>query len=465
MPTLPDIARRTAERLQMLPPGAPVLALVSGGADSTSLLRLLAAGELGARPLRVLHVNHLLRDADADADAAFVSALCESLGVECRVVRYDVSAYAEAEGLNLEDAGRRVRYRFADEELDALLAEQRRGPDSGRIAVAHTFDDRLETMLMRLAGGAGPRGLLGIRPVRGRIVRPLIEARRTDVEAWLTGLGQEWREDATNADTTRLRAAVRARLLPELRAVNSRFDEGMARTFTILTEEDDLLSEMAAGFADSFAEVRPGEVELEVPFMRTLTRPILRRVLREVLDRAFPEASRLEFEHIEAVADGMAEERFARDLPFGLRVWSEYGKMFLSRAPGAAAPVTPSLLDVPGETDLGLSGSIETEPVGPEAVTADPMSAVVDAGRIRGPLVADGPREGDRMRPLGMDGTKKVADLLAEAKVPRRERPERPVVRDGDSVVWVAGVRLSDEYKVTRETTEALRLTWRPRTT
>ena len=133
MPALADIARATATRHAMLPEGAVVVVLVSGGADSVALLRLLAEGALGdlAGRLFVLHVNHLLRDADADADAAFVRELAASLGVPCDVVRYDVAAYAEAEGLNLEDAGRRVRYRFAEDELDARCRAHRRGPHRG----------------------------------------------------------------------------------------------------------------------------------------------------------------------------------------------------------------------------------------------------------------------------------------------------------------------------------------------
>ncbi|HSQ22094.1 MAG TPA: ATP-binding protein, partial [Coriobacteriia bacterium] len=149
---LPDIARETTERHAMLPEGSAVLALVSGGADSIALLRLLATGELGdlTGRLAVLHVNHLLRGQDADADEAFVMALCECLDVPCRSVRYDVAAYAEAEGLNLEDAGRRVRYLFADDELDARCAALGVPSERGRIAVAHTADDRLETFLARL---------------------------------------------------------------------------------------------------------------------------------------------------------------------------------------------------------------------------------------------------------------------------------------------------------------------------
>lgn len=455
MTSLPDIARATAERLGMLPDGVPVLVMVSGGADSTALLTLIAAGELGPRDVSVLHVDHMLRPESGD-DAAFVAALCDDLGVRRHVVRYDVAAYAAAEGLNVEDAGRRVRYRFAEEELDV-----RAGAGSGRIAVAHTLDDQAETFIMRVVTGAGAGGLSGIPPVRGRIVRPLLEARRADVVAYLTAIGRAWREDATNADASRLRANIRHEVVPRLEALNPAFHATLARSLGILAEEDALLADMAAGFADTFAEVQPGEASLDLALMRTLTRPMARRVVRTALLRALPEASRLEAAHIDAIAEGLASDRFARDLPFGLRAHGEYGRMLLSRQPEEALSVAPALLDIPGTADLGEAGMLTAEEASPEPLWGDASSALIDADRIGGTLTVDGPREGDRMRPLGMAGTKKLSDLLAEAKVPRRQRPGIPVVRDGEDVVWVAGVRLSDDYKVTGQTERAARITWR----
>ncbi|MEN6429832.1 MAG: ATP-binding protein [Coriobacteriales bacterium] len=142
----------------MLPARCAVVALVSGGADSTALLRLLSGGGLGDLEGRlfVLHVNHLLRGTAADEDADAVRALCAEQKVPCSVVRYDVAGFAEAEGLNLEDAGRRVRYALAESELDARCADLGLPGDDGRIATGHTIDDQLETFLMRLVTGSGP---------------------------------------------------------------------------------------------------------------------------------------------------------------------------------------------------------------------------------------------------------------------------------------------------------------------
>lgn len=462
MDTFADAVGLTAAAHSMLDARAPVLAMVSGGADSVALLRWLAGGGAAGSPLAVLHVNHLLRGEASDGDAEFVEALCVELGTPCRVAVYDVAAFARESGLNLEDAGRRVRYRFADEELDALCAAAGVDPALGRIATAHTFDDRAETLVMRLAQGAGVSGLVSPPYRRGRVVRPLLDRTRAEIVAYLTGLGQDWREDATNLDTSRLRARVRADAIPLMRDLNPRFDAALARTLELLTDEDDLLDSMAAAAEAGHARRARGELRIDAG-AATLPRALLRRMLRRSLFALFPESSRLEFEHLEAMCDGLGREGFARDLPGGLRAFDEYGTLVISRASGAVACVAPSLLIVPGAIDLGEAGTVSGESAGPGGIGADPTIALIDADAVRGTLVVDSVRAGDRMRPLGMEGSRKLQDVLTDAKVPARMRPLVPVIRDGERIVWVAGVRMSEEYRVGPGTLRAIRLQWTPR--
>ncbi len=452
----------------MLPAGACVVALVSGGADSTALLRLLAGGWLGDETqapqieLHALHVNHMLRGAESDADEAFVEALCRELAVELSTVRYDVAAYAESEGLNLEDAGRRIRYRFAEEELDARCDVSGVPREIGRIAVAHTLDDRIETFFMRALTGAGGKGLSSIAPVRGRVVRPLLESSRVDVREWLREIGQEWREDATNVDTERFRALVRHQLVPVAESVNPRFRRTLSRTLDVLADEDALLEEMAEAFARDFAKIDAiaGEVAFDRAAMLTLSRAMARRTIRAAVREAFPEASRLEFPHVDALVDGLAKEGFAHDLPGGLKAFGEYGRMLVTRTLGSPARLTPGLLEIPGNVDLGECGSIAAVEVPVSDIAASADSITIDATGLDSALVVDSVRPGDRMRPLGMDGTRKLSDLLIDAKVPRRQRPGTPVVRAGGRIIWLAGVRMGEEFRVTPDTQRAVRLTW-----
>lgn len=461
MSALPDMARSTASRHGMFSGRPVVVAMVSGGADSIALLRLLASGEFGELAgLSALHVNHMLRGEAADADQAFVQGTCAELGVPCSAVRYDVAAFAKERGLNLEDAGRQLRYRFAEEELDSRCAALGIQPEHGRIAVAHTFDDRLETLLSRLVTGAGAGGLRSIAPVRGRVVRPLLDARRVQVTGYLESLGQRWCEDASNLDTSRQRAWVRHELLPLIESRNPAFSAVAARMLTILGEEDDLLAEMASAFACDFSSVEEGALVFERPMVRTLSRPMARRTVRAALLGAFPEASRIEAEHVEALVDGMSDDSFAHDLPFGLRATSEYGRLRISHRGGEPLFVAPGLLEMASAVDLGAGGRITAREVSPGVLATEADRVTIDADRVCWPMVVDGVSEGDRIRPFGMEGTKKVGDLLTDAKVPRRVRSTTPVVRDGDRIVWVAGVRLAEGYAIGPDTKRVAELTW-----
>ncbi|MDR3687147.1 MAG: tRNA lysidine(34) synthetase TilS [Coriobacteriia bacterium] len=461
MPSISDIARATTERRALLDPAAPVLAMVSGGADSVTLLRLLAAGELGQTgPLSVLHVDHMLRGDLSDADAAFVSALCDELGVPCTVVRFDVAEYAAAGSLNLEDAGRRVRYRFADEALDAACEDAGVRPEFGRIATAHSRDDRVETFLMRAITGAGAGGLASIPYQRGRIVRPLLDCDRAAIRDYLAALGQPWHEDASNADTSRLRARVRAEIVPIAESINPAFRETLSRSMDLLGDDDALLARLARDFGHDFAETTPDErVAFDREWMHTLDRAMARRAVRAALIEAFPEASRLEASHVEALVDGLADDSFARDLPGNLRAETEYGRLVVSRTDQELRAVAPSLLPLPGTAELGDAGSIVAEEVAPDCIAGTPDSITIAADSL-GSLVVDGVRPGDRMRVLGMDGSRKLSDLLVDEKVVRRQRHAVPVVRDAGSIVWLAGVRMSEDYRVMPTTARAMRLTW-----
>jgi tRNA(Ile)-lysidine synthase len=424
---------------------------------------LAAAGELGERPLRVLHVDHALRD-DSAADAAFVADLCAGLGVDCTVERVDVAAEAERDGLNLEDAGRIARYRLAEAEADRLAAGT--GVDAAlvRIATAHTRDDRVETMLMRLAEGAGPAGLSGVRPVRGRIVRPLIDVRRGALRAWLDEIGQDWRDDESNLDTSRRRAWVRHELMPLFESANPGFVDAVARTVEVVSEEDDLLDEMAHAFARDFELPEGGEdaLVLDESLMGTLSGAMARRVLRTAIARRFPEASRIEFEHVRALTDAIGTEGVRRDVTGGLRASVECGRIIISRSGGVRAEVPDAILSIPGEVELGEFGRLSGEYSSETGIPNDSNEARLDADSLTGRLAVGPLRDGDRMRPLGMSGTKLVADLLAEAGVPTARKHAVPVVRDDRGIAWVAGVRLSDEHKVRDETERTVRLVWEP---
>jgi len=189
-------------------------------------------------------------------------------------------------------------------------------------------------------------------------------------------------------------------------------------------------------------------------------RRMLRRTVREALFAAFPDSSRLEFDHIEALCDAMGIDTFARDLGDGLRAFTEYGTLIVSGDSEGDSPLAPCLLPIPGAVDLGPAGRLSAVASSPSELGSDPYSALLDQAKLRGSLTVDSVRPGDRMRPLGMTGTRKLQDLLTDAKVPRRHRARVPVVRDGAGIVWLAGVRVSEDHRIGPATGRAVLLRW-----
>lgn len=219
----------------LLRPGMRVAVAVSGGADSVALLRALieAAPEIGL-VLSVAHLHHGIRGADADGDADFVAALAAEHGLSFRRKDMDAPAVARANRETLEEAARNLRYGWFDELLASGLADA--------VATAHTLDDQAETVLHKLLRGAWTEGLSGIHPVlerpRGVVVRPILGIRRAEIEAWLSSIGQSWREDLTNADTVYTRNRLRHGLLPALAAYNPRIYGHLADLATLAREEE-----------------------------------------------------------------------------------------------------------------------------------------------------------------------------------------------------------------------------------
>jgi tRNA(Ile)-lysidine synthase len=324
----------------------PVLLMVSGGSDSTALLELASAyahGEDAAcddllkmmahvlpQPeeleLSVLHVNHMLRGDDADADERFVSKRCADLDVPCQIRRVDIAALTSTRKGGMEAVAREERYRFA-----RMLCKD------GVICTAHTLDDRIETFYMRSLVGTGPGGLSSIPRRRGNLRRPLLDATRAQLRDWLRfrhpGVSDEflWREDASNTDGTNFRSQVRLKLIPVLRDLRPGFEKPLAQTMDLLAEEDEMLCQQAESIVyrnlswDGETALFPREV------LTQLVRPLARRVLRASLLVVNPDA-RLEASQIERVLDKLGEATFATEASGGIRICGDAATLTLYKA-------------------------------------------------------------------------------------------------------------------------------------
>ena len=494
---------------------APVILMVSGGADSMALLHMTAtepidlgdgAGlvRVAQERLHVLHVNHLLRGADADADQHFVQATCDSLDIPCTVLRVDVAKLAQERDGNVEEIGRRVRYDAARELAQKLCTEQGVSRQKAKILTAHTADDRAETFMMNVMRGSGMSGLASIPRHRGLIYRPLLDYTHDQLKDWLKARGLDWHEDATNTDTHYLRAYMRHNVLPLLKARNPMLVQTVCKIADLMTDEDDYL-EMKAARKLRQITLRKSESSLVLDALKLSSTDVViaRRVVRIVARQLIPEAW-LEFKHVDAVLEAVAAGVGVANLPQNLEARVRLGTVTFSftgaarSAVGAGAgagsvaaasgePAGTSLaaatfgehLAVPGTLELAdgrvLSARIlpvehgfdvvsyatahSQEWLG-ESVLLDARACGVDPVH-GGSLWVSGPEAGDTMQPLGMHGqSKKISDLLGEAGVPVESRSMMPIVRTNirGHVVWVAGIRPDERVKCTQDSKQLLEL-------
>ena len=504
---------------------APVILMVSGGADSMALLHMAATEPLdlgdGAglvriakERLHVLHVNHLLRGEDADADQHFVQATCDSLGIPCTALRVDVAKLAQERDGNVEEIGRRVRYDAARELAQKLCAEQGVSRQKAKILTAHTADDRAETFMMNVMRGSGMSGLASIPRHRGLIYRPLLDYTHDQLKDWLKARGLDWHEDATNTDTHYLRAYMRHNVLPLLKARNPLLVQTVCKIADLMTDEDDYLEGKAARKLRQIT-LRKSESSLVLDALKLSSTDVViaRRVVRIVARQLIPEAW-LEFRHVDAVLEAVAVGVGVANLPQNLEARVRLGTVTFSftgaarsavgagaarSAVGAAAAVAGAAVATNGEPagtspaaatfgeHLAVPGTLELadgrvlsarilpvehgfdvvsyatahsqEWLG-ESVLLDAQACGVDPVH-GGSLWVSGPEAGDTMQPLGMHGqSKKISDLLGEAGVPVESRSMMPIVRTNirGHVVWVAGIRPDERVKCTQGTKQLLEL-------
>lgn len=441
------------------------LVMLSGGGDSVALLLALTAlRETLNIEVLAFHLNHQLRGATAQRDETFARALCDELGVTCHIESVDVAAFAQEHKLNLEDAGRTLRYGRAQEYLREYVDARDIRRSKAKIVTGHTRDDRVETFFARALFGAGSGGLGSIRAQRDNIVRPLIECDRAELRQWLEAFGQEWCEDESNEDTTRTRAFIRSNIIPACEELNPAFRDALERSMNLVSDDDALLSTMASQFARDFSDDRVvGEhIVFNIMFMRTLDKTMARRTIRAGIMQMFPEASRLEASHIQNLVDNMDCEGYVQDLPDGLRAEARCGTLKVTKK-RVLDTWSDVVLNSEGETDLGPAGLLYLEEVNPTELIFDSHIANVDADVFLGSLSAGPARNGERMVPLGMpEGTQLLSDIFIDAKVPKDERGLVPVIRDASEVVWVAGQKIADRYKITDKTTRVWQLEWVP---
>ena len=412
----------------------PVLAAVSGGLDSMCLLHLLTTwGRERNLAVIAAHFNHGLRGAFADRDEAFVQEICAKWGIPCVVGRGDTRALAEREGLSIEEAARKLRYAF--------LEEQQREQRCTFILTAHHADDNAETMLLNLLRGTGSRGLTGIPASRGSIKRPFLRVTREELTAYAEKHGIPHVEDETNQELDAVRNVLRQKVLPVLRELNPRAVENMTRTAELLLQDEAFLDRQAEQLMRNRASLEEDRLaELPVEICREDSRAVVSRAILLLMAHVGGHRQDLSYVHVEAAMkllyDGRPGQEIA--LPYGMKAIRTNESLVVRRE---ICVLPEEVLIVPGqETVFGDWRVSLGEPILPQGEyykVSLPTDGTITVSRWK---------SADRMTIPGSRGSRSVKRLSADRGISPAERDRLPVLRLDGCPVVIPGIGVNERF-------------------
>lgn len=429
-----------------------ILVALSGGPDSVALFHLLCllAPEYNLT-LAAAHVDHKLRRF-SDEDRKFCRMLCCVHGVKFHSKRVDIAALSRRMGVGIEQTGRQVRYSYFDSLSDKY--------GYTRIATGHTADDTVETFLLNLARGADIGGLRGIPPKRGKVIRPLIEICKADILDFLKEFGLSYRVDESNLEDTYNRNIIRNKLIPGLQKINlgalrhiSKASEKIRESFDIV---DDMVEKL---YRRCLVNESNTQITLDLKKLKSYSISLKNWILLRAYFRLTGNYSRPDSEKIERAVNLKRRGSFIQ-LDDGVLVSNHAGKLILGKPQGRIGRITVRVGEIVklGRTGLKIKAEKSDEVNLAEVKNnTDECRAYLDFDRI-GKLTARGLKEGDRFKPLGMKGSKKVVDYLNDRGLPRIFKSSIPIVTSDGEIVWLAGFGIADGYKVTGCTKRVLKL-------
>ncbi len=463
--------RETISAHKMFDQGDSVLVAVSGGPDSIALVHLIyrLAAEFSLRPA-IAHLNHCLRGSDSDRDAQFVTETARQLNLPIYAQSEDVRSFQKRRRLSLEEAARMVRYRFYN-----TVAEEY---GFNKIALGHHSDDNAELVLMNLMRGSGHLGLSGIAPVRGgKIVRPLIRLRRSEIVDYLDEKKLPYITDASNTDPAFIRNKIRHQLMPVLQTdYNPKIIEALNRLGEIIqAEEKWIAATLEPVFEQCVAFRTDDKINLSVPVFNQLAKAVKRRIVRRSILSIKKDLRRITLEHVDAILrliekgrnpgrlnlpDGIVVSRNNAELSFQKfenDLNSKDSELLQNSAWHYQHALSPPATLYIKEADASIViREIDIEEL-PNFKNIDPTVAFFDLDRLTLPLAVRNHRPGDRFSPLGLKGTQKVKKYFANLKIPAVKRQKCPLLLSKGRIVWIAGHRIDNAVKVTPQTRRVLK--------
>lgn len=414
-----------------------ILVAVSGGIDSMVLAHLYLAS--GIKPA-IAHCNFTLRDADSDGDEAFVRSFAGEHTLTFHTIRFNTSAYASSQGISVEMAARELRYQWFAE----LLSEH----SYDVVAVAHNLNDNVETFFINLLRSTGINGLTGMKPRNGNVIRPLLFATRDEITAYAVARQISFREDYTNAQDIYVRNKIRHKIIPCLREVNPDALSAISSTMKHLTGSAEIINNVVDDISRDLFTASGDEIHVSIEKLLSLK----------------PERSYL-FELFRRYGLSPHQTEELQDFisgPVGRILYTASHRVIRDRndliiTTISAEAVLPAVFGTFKElSESGRFSSVTVADASSVRPGADPKTAFLDAGLISYPLTYRLWEQGDRFSPLGMTNKKKVSDFLVDNKISRAAKEKIMVLASGEDIIWIAGLRIDNNYKVTGSTTRVL---------
>jgi len=449
--------------------GTKLVVAVSGGADSVCLLHILAQWQSRLRlKLHIAHINHQLRGEESATDAAYVSDLTYKLGIPATIEGHNVKAYQQQKQLSLEEAAREVRYSFLARVAESIGAKY--------IAVGHTRDDHIETILMHIVRGTGMAGLQGLqhsttlqladKKTNLKLIRPLITVSRKDTKNYCNHFQLSERSDSSNVSHYFFRNRIRQELLPIMRSYNQGIDASLIRLADIASSDVSFIEQHVSRLWKQVADVNNNAIYLNTEKLSKLHLSLQRQILRKAIEQLSGNLKDFEADHINTMIDFLTRPAGkSLHLPRGLRLVKEYGRMVLTTGNTSLCPL-PELEDVfnikvPGET-ISSGWHVKTDIVAGSIKDVDlnGYKACFDLNKTGTQLKVRKRKQGDRFQPLGIHFAKKLQDFMVDAKIPRTWRSRVPLLCSPSQIIWVVGWQIDDRVKVTAETSQILNITF-----
>lgn len=434
---------------------------ISGGPDSVCLLHILyRLKEIMNIDVYAAHLNHQIRGLEAQKDALYISQLCEELGITYFVKSIDVPTYCKENGLSIEEGARKLRYE--------MFEEIRIKTHSNKIAIGHNLNDQSETVLMRMMRGTGLQGLRGIEHVRdNKIIRPILDIERTEIEMYCEEYDLKPRIDQTNLESIYTRNKIRLELIPYMSDnFNPNIIQSLVRMSSSLKSDSDYIEQEAYKSFKQVCDLKIDSVDISLKEYINLHSSIKVRVLRNAIKHINGDTNFIDQKHIEDIMDLEGEEKINKmlNLPRGLFAYRRKGLITLTKKEIVNEEIE-FCYNIPSEgfikiKELGLI--LETQVMSIDkfrSMKTDKKSKGFDFNQIKGGIIVRNRKPGDKIKLAG--GSKKIKDLFIDLKIPREDRCKIPVITDEEGILCVGDYKTSEKYKIDSKTKEVLKISFK----